>query len=107
MSFRTVLRRSIPTCLLLTMCVSATAATGRWERHAPLPEPRTEVAAAVARGEIVAVGGFTADGGNSPRADAYSVAANRWRRLPDLPLAVDHAAAASAKTALSGARSPP
>ena len=42
------------------------------------------------------MGGFTADGGNSARVDAYSIANNRWRRLPDLPVAVDHAAAASA-----------
>jgi non-specific serine/threonine protein kinase len=54
------------------------------------------VAAAVVGGEIAVVGGFTADGGNSARVDAYSIAGDRWRRLPDLPLAVDHAAAASA-----------
>ena len=54
------------------------------------------MAAGVARGEIVVVGGFTADGGNSARTDAYSIARNTWRRLPDLPVAVDHAASASA-----------
>ena len=70
--------------------------TAPWQTHAPLAEPRTEVAVGVARGEIVVVGGFTANGGNSARADAYSVTRNTWRRLPDLPLAVDHAAAASA-----------
>jgi N-acetylneuraminic acid mutarotase len=48
------------------------------------------------RGEIVVAGGFVASGGNSDRVDAYSVARNTWRRLPDLPLSVDHAAAASA-----------
>ena len=63
MSFPTILRRSLPTWLLLTVPAAA-AATGGWERHTPLPEPRTEVAAGVARGEIVAVGGFTANGGN-------------------------------------------
>ncbi|NUT56592.1 MAG: hypothetical protein HOQ03_11515, partial [Thermoleophilia bacterium] len=86
----------LPTCLAPTMVASAVAATAPWQSHAPLPEPRTEVAAGVARGEIVVVGGFTADGGNSRRVDAYSIARNTWRRLPDLPLAVDHAAAASA-----------
>ena len=106
MSFRTVLRRLLPTCLVLSVSVTATAATGPWERHAPLPEPRTEVAAAVARGEIVAVGGFTANGGNSARADAYSIAANRWRRLDDLPLALDHAAAASANAIRARERRP-
>jgi len=102
MSFRTILRRSLPTRpfrpWLLVAAVLGLGAGGQaaaWQSHAPLPEPRTEVAAAVARGEIVVVGGFTADGGNSARVDGYSIADNRWRRLPDLPLAVDHAAAAS------------
>ena len=54
------------------------------------------MAGGVARGELVVVGGFTADGGNSARTDAYSIARNTWRRLPDLPVAVDHAASASA-----------
>jgi N-acetylneuraminic acid mutarotase len=96
MSFRTTLRRSLPTCLALTMVAAAGAAQAPWEAHAPLPDPRTEVAAGLSRGEIVVVGGFTAAGGNSPQVDAYSIDRNSWRRLPDLPLAVDHAAAASA-----------
>jgi N-acetylneuraminic acid mutarotase len=71
-------------------------ATG-WEQHQPLPEPRSEVAAAARGGELVVVGGFIADGNNSARVDGYSVRDDRWRRLPDLPVQVDHAAAASAK----------
>jgi N-acetylneuraminic acid mutarotase len=96
MSFGTFLRRSLPTCLVLAVVPLAGAATGGWESHAPLPEPRTEVAAGIARGELVVVGGFVASGANSARADTYSAARNGWRRLPDLPVAVDHAAAASA-----------
>jgi hypothetical protein len=95
MSFSTILRRSLPTWLLLAVPLAA-AAPSPWLTHAPLPEPRTEVAAGVARGELVAVGGFIADGGNSARVDAYSIARNSWRRLADLPVTVDHAAAASA-----------
>jgi non-specific serine/threonine protein kinase len=96
MSFATFVRRSLPTWLFGALAAAAVAATPTWERHAPLPEPRTEVAAAVVRGEIVVVGGLVAAGGNSPRVDAYSVARDAWRRLPDLPVPVDHAAAASA-----------
>ena len=96
MSFGTALRRSLPTCLAVTTVAAAGAAPAPWQAHAPLPEPRTEVAAGLARGELVVAGGFTADGGNSRRADAYSLARDTWRRLPDLPLAFDHAAAASA-----------
>jgi N-acetylneuraminic acid mutarotase len=72
----------------------ATGASGKWSRGTPLPVPRGEVAAAQAGGEIYVVGGFTANGQNSPRVDAYSPAGNRWRRAPDLPLPVDHTMAA-------------
>ena len=95
MSFATFLRRSLPTWLLWAVPL-AVAASAPWQRHAPLPEPRTEVAAAVVRGEIVVAGGFTANGANSARVDAYTIATDTWRRLDDLPVAVDHAAAASA-----------
>jgi len=103
MSFRTILRRSLPTrpirpwlfAVALLGLGSGGQAVG-WQSHAPLPEPRTEVAGAVAAGEIVVAGGFTSDGRNSARVDAYSTDRNRWRRLPDLPVAIDHAAAASA-----------
>jgi N-acetylneuraminic acid mutarotase len=61
-----------------------------------MPDRRSEVAAAVAGGEIVVTGGFAADGSNSARVDAYSPARDDWRRLPDLPVTVDHAAAVSA-----------
>jgi N-acetylneuraminic acid mutarotase len=68
-----------------------------WLAGAPLPEPRTEVAAAPLHGEIVVVGGFLASGANSRRVDAYAPATDSWRRLPDLPVSVDHAAAASSR----------
>jgi Kelch motif protein/galactose oxidase-like protein len=103
MSFRTTLRRSLPTRRSGTWLVGAAllglaagGAVPSWQSHSALPEPRTEVAAAVAAGEIVTVGGLVESGGNTARADAYSIAADRWRRLPDLPVSVDHAAAASA-----------
>jgi N-acetylneuraminic acid mutarotase len=44
--------------------------------------------------EIAVVGGFLLSGRNTGRADAYSPATNRWRRLPDLPVTVDHSMAA-------------
>ena len=66
-----------------------------WLAASPLPQPRTEVGAAVLRGEIVVVGGLTAEGAASARADAFSAGTGRWRRLPDLPLAVHHPLVAS------------
>lgn len=79
---------------VLLLPALAAGATQQWNRGAPLPLARGEVAAALAGGEIYVVGGFTADGRNSPRVDAYSPAKNSWRRIPDLPLPVDHTMAA-------------
>ncbi len=73
----------------------AAVAAAPWVSGSALPEPRTEVAAAPLAGRIVVVGGFLASGGNSRRVDSYDPDRNAWDRLPDLPVAVDHAAAAS------------
>lgn len=79
----------------VVLATAASASTAQWESRAPMPLPRTEVVAAATGSEIVVVGGFTADGGASARADAYSPSLDRWRRLPDLPLGVHHAMAAA------------
>jgi N-acetylneuraminic acid mutarotase len=71
-----------------------------WLAASPLPQPRTEVGAAVLHGEIVVVGGLTAQGVASPRADAFSPTTGRWRRLPDLPVAVHHPLVASSASRL-------
>jgi Kelch motif len=81
---------------LVFAVVSAGAAPLQWEAHASMPLPRTEVAAAAVGSEIVVVGGFTSDGASSRRADAYSPARDSWRRLPDLPVGVNHAMAVGA-----------
>lgn len=81
--------------MLLVPLTVASGHGGGWQRHAAMPLPRTEVSAAVANGEIVVFGGFVQDGATSARADAYSPRLDRWRRLPDLPLGVNHAMAAS------------
>jgi N-acetylneuraminic acid mutarotase len=85
--------------VLLAVALVGLAAGGSaagWEGRAPMPEPRSEVAAGRAASELVVAGGFVADGHNSARADAYWPRGDRWRRLPDLPASVDHAAGASA-----------
>ncbi len=79
--------------LLLVLAAPGSAATNDWEQRAGLPVARTEVAAAVVGNEIAVVGGFNADGSHSARADAYSPAQDRWRRLPDLPASAHHAMA--------------
>jgi N-acetylneuraminic acid mutarotase len=67
-----------------------------WQPHAPLPVPRTEVAAAPFRGDIAVAGGYLPDGSSTDDVDLYDPASNTWSRLPDLPVGVNHAAAASA-----------
>ena len=67
-----------------------------WQPAAPLPAPRSEVAAASFRGGVAVVGGFAADGSSSREVDLYSPKSNSWRRLPDLPVAVNHAMTAAA-----------
>jgi non-specific serine/threonine protein kinase len=53
------------------------------------------VASAVVGGEIAVAGGFLADGSSSARVDLYRPQTNTWRRAPDLPVPVNHAAAAT------------
>lgn len=93
-------RRRTLTAALFAAATAASAAGASppptWQRAAPLPDPRGEVAAAVVGGEIAVVGGFDRNGSDSARVDVYSPARDAWRRLPDLPVAVDHAMAASA-----------
>jgi non-specific serine/threonine protein kinase len=86
------MRAAAATLLAAAALTSAAGASSfQWESRAPLPLPRTEVAAAAVGNEIVVVGGFTSDGGASGRADAYAPARDSWRRLPDLPVGVHHA----------------
>ena len=75
----------------------AGAAPAEWDSRAAMPVARTEVVAATVGKEIFVVGGLTADGQASSRADAYDPARNTWRRLPDLPLAIHHAMATGAR----------
>jgi N-acetylneuraminic acid mutarotase len=66
-----------------------------WQTHAPLPVARTEVSAVAFGREIAVAGGFLEDGSSSRHVDLYAPAKNTWRRAPDLPAGVNHAASAS------------
>lgn len=83
---------AVPLGLASSVVALALAA---WVAGTPLPEPRTEVAAAPLGGRIVVVGGFLASGANSRRVDSYDTRTDRWSRVADLPVSVDHAAATS------------
>jgi hypothetical protein len=87
-------RTAVVGTLLLPAAAAAATPTPRWQRAAPMPVARTEVAAASLGSAIVVTGGYLADGSTSGRVDLYDPGARRWERLPDLPLPVNHAAAA-------------
>lgn len=71
-------------------------ANGGWQRLAPALSQRTEVAAAAADGtRIVVAGGYRADGATVSTVEVFDIPSGRWVRGPDLPVAVNHAMAAS------------
>ncbi|MDP1793712.1 MAG: kelch repeat-containing protein, partial [Acidimicrobiales bacterium] len=72
----------------------------RGSTPAAMPVPRTEVSGARWGDEIVVAGGLLPDNTASPRVDRYSPETNAWARLPDLPVALHHAAMATLGDAL-------
>lgn len=78
------------------LVLAVALAVAAWRPAAPLSVPRSEVAAVAVGDAVAVIGGFLADGSSSRRVDAYSPRRDRWRRLPDLPVAVNHAMAAAA-----------
>ena len=75
-----------------TLSICLVQAQGRWTRAAPMPEKRSEVAAAVLNGKIYVAGGF----GVTQILWEYDIGANRWRKRAPLPLPLHHTGAASA-----------
>ena len=88
------MRASALLLLALSLPTVAAGATGNWQRGAPLPLARGEVAAAVDQGRIFIIGGFTSAGANSTSVQAFNPPTNSWAQEADLPLPVDHAMAA-------------
>jgi non-specific serine/threonine protein kinase len=86
---------AIPSFVTAVALTASPAHAVGWEDGAPVPVPRTEVAAATLGDRVVVVGGFLADGATTARADLYQPARDRWSRLPSLPLGLNHAAAAT------------
>jgi N-acetylneuraminic acid mutarotase len=54
-----------------------------WSQKAPMPTPRTFVAAAELNGEIWVIGGYE-DGGSSAKVEIYDPVKNKWRNGPSL-----------------------
>jgi len=65
---------------------------GIWSTLAPMPTPRSEVAATELNGKIYVFGGF---GAGATKNEQYDPEANTWRQRAPVPQRVDHAAAVS------------
>ena len=63
---------------------------GIWSTLAPMPTPRSEVAAAKLNGNIYVFGGF---GTGATKNEEYDPQSNTWRQRAPIPQGVDHAAA--------------
>src|SRR5215510_8658006 len=61
-----------------------------WQPAAPMPSPRSEVAATAYAGGIAVVAGYAAGCQSSRRVDLYAPSSNTWRQLPSLPVALNH-----------------
>jgi N-acetylneuraminic acid mutarotase len=83
-------RTTIPSAAVPT-AVASSSAPNVWRRIADIPTPRSEVAAAVFRGGIFVIGGS----GGGRVVERYDPSLDRWTRLSDLPIEVDHATAAA------------
>ena len=69
------------------------AAAAAWESLRPATVQRTEVAAARVGRYIYVMGGFDPSGATSAATERYDIERNRWRRVADMPVALNHAAA--------------
>ena len=61
-----------------------------WDALAPSELARTEVGAARIGDRVYVVGGFISTGGTTGKLERYDIAADRWRRLRSMPIAVNH-----------------
>jgi Kelch motif len=72
---------------------SEPAAVAGWETLRPATLERTEVAAARVGRFIYVMGGFEPSGATSDATERYDIERDRWRRVADMPVALNHAAA--------------
>jgi Kelch motif len=66
-----------------------------WRRLPGAPSTRTEVTAAASGTRIYVVGGYRGDGSTVGTVEVFDTATGRWEVGPDLPVAVNHAMAAT------------
>ena len=85
--------------LLLVFSVGSTRAQsggGTWQRLAPMPIARQEVAAAVLNGKVYVLGGLQGNGAATAAVEAYNPHTNTWAAARSLPFPNHHNSAAVA-----------
>ena len=80
--------------LLRPVAAKVAAVKVAWEMRAPVPQPRTEVSAAVLDGKIYLIGGFAKEGVTA-RVERYDPTTDRWTGRAAMPAALHHAGAAA------------
>jgi N-acetylneuraminic acid mutarotase len=74
---------------------SERAAVAGWQELRPATLERTEVAAARVGRFVYVMGGFEPSRATSAATERYDIERDRWRRVADMPVALNHAAAVS------------
>ena len=78
---------------LAPLAVALGFAAAAWQSAAPMPAPRSEVGATAYAGGIAIVAGYAEGCQSSRRVDLYLPSSSSWRRLPSLPVALNHSTA--------------
>jgi hypothetical protein len=78
----------------LTAVLAVAVIEGAWQARAPLPVVIGELVGAVLAGRPVVAGGLGPEWSVSSRVFAYDPLADEWKSLPDLPVPLNHHAAA-------------
>jgi len=84
-----------PTPAPTTVAAPVPGGESAWRRLAQAPSERTEVAAAAVGDRIYVLGGYGPDGVTLTTVEVFDTGAGTWARGPDLPVAVNHAMAAT------------
>jgi N-acetylneuraminic acid mutarotase len=73
----------------------APAAEPFWTKGAPMPTPRTEVAATILGDNVYVIGGFDKSSQVTNVVEVYNINNNSWTKADPLPQPLHHTAAAS------------
>lgn len=74
---------------------SSSTAESFWNNGAPMPTPRTEIAAALLGDNIYIIGGFDKSGRVTDIVEVYNLKNNSWTKIAPMPQPLHHTSATS------------